>query len=511
MRTTTLAGWLISAIWLAGCGDGSGTGSGGAGGGATTAAGGDTAAGGGGGATTAAGGDTAAGGTGGAAAPCGTFQTGNDFEVCAATYLTGRGEDTAGGADIAPDGTVVYGGSLHPDSFGLSPVSLLAGGGAGVARLSPDGRKALGVTLLGGSVSDVAVSGGSGDIAVSGDFGVAVLDPSASTVLWKASPGAAARVAAAPDGTVAALFGKTLRVFDASGAEIGSAEVTTNQAVQDIAIDSASGTVFATGFKQDDGAPCSQLQIPFLRAFGYDGAPKWKAWDWSKAEAGGAGDCADSRGYALAMGRDGALYFAGESHGGNTVFRHQPQDISASAPTVKSDPYNDPYNLNGAAPIGFYARFDPATGTMEKGQFLCTRLSSGKGNAARPRAIAADAQGNVVVAGAAACCIEGGPDRTVNGEPAMPTYAGGGFVLVVSADFQQRLQWTAFNGPLGGGANGVAAAAAQSGIVMLSQQSIDPQKNTSTTEIPLLTFDALLPSPGGGASDAWLAVMPPAP
>lgn len=504
MRKMACAGCLLSALWLPACGDSAVAGSGGASGGSGGS--------GGAGASASGGSDTTGGtGAGGAAAPCGAFQTGDAFEVCTATYLTGDGDDVVGGADIAPDGTVVYGGAIHPGSFGLTPISLLAGGTAGVARLSSDGRKALGVSLLGGSVTDVAVSAGSGDIAVSGDFGVAVLDPAASAVLWKASPGAASRVAIAPDGTVVGLFGKTLHVFDAEGAELGTAAVTTNQAVNDVAIDGASKTVVATGYKQDDGAPCTQLQIPFIRAFGYDGAPKWRAYDWNKAEAGGVSDCADSRGYALAMGRDGKLYFAGESHGGNTVFRHLPQDISANAPTEKSDPYDDPYNLNGAAPIGFYARFDPATGAIEKGQFLCTRLSSGKGNAARPRAIAADEAGNIVVGGATACCIEGGPEKTVNGEPAMPSYAGGGFVLVVSADFKQRLQWTAFNGPAGGGAEGVSVAAASSAIVLLSRQAIDPQKNTSTAEIPLLTFDALLPSPGGGASDAWLGVMPPAP
>lgn len=499
MGTRTWLSCVSLVLWAAACGESAAESSGPSGGAGTGGVAGEGGHAG-----------TTATGSGGAA-PCGTFQVGDAFEVCAATYLTGAEEDTAGGVDIAPDGSVVYGGSLHPEAFGLSPGTVLAGGSAGVARLSADGRKALSVTRVGASVTDLQVAAGSGDIAVSGDFGVAVLDSAAASVKWAAAPGGASRVAITPGGTVAGLFGKTLRVFDPAGGEVGSVEITTNQAVHDIAIDGASETVFATGFKQDDGAPCSQLQIPFVRAFGYDGSARWQAYDWNKAEVGAADECADSRGYALAMGGDGKLYFAGESHGGNTVFRRQPQDLSAFAPNVKSDPYNDPYNLNGAAPIGFYARFDPATGVLEKGQFLCTRLDSGKGNAARPRAIAADQNGNVVVGGATACCIEHGADKTVNGEPAMPAYAGGGFVLVVSPDFTERLQWTTFNGPTGGGANGIAVAAAGSALALLSQQSIDPQKNASTAEVPLLTFDALLPSPGGGASDVWLGVMPPAP
>lgn len=502
MSKLTWTGLLLGGLCAVGCGDDStSSGAGGASGGSGGASGG--------------GGQTSTGsttGTGtGPSMPCGEFQAGDAFEVCAATYLTGDGADSAGAVDIAPDGTLVYGGSIHPEAFGLTATSLLAGGPAGVARLSADGRSALSVTRLGQSITDMQVAAGSGDIAVTGNFGVAVLDAAASELKWSVEIGGASRVAIAADGTVAGLFGKTLRVIGPDAELLGTAEIATNQAVNDVAIDGASQTVIVTGFKQDDGAPCTQLQIPFLRAFAYDGTPKWTGYDWNKDEVGATSECADSRGYALGMGRDGKLYFAGESHGGNTVFRRLPQDLTTFAPAVKSDPYNDPYDLNGAAPIGFYARLDPATGTLEQAQFLCTRLSSGKGNAARPRAVAADEDGNVVVGGASACCIQGGDVKTVNGQPAMPTYAGGGFVLVVSADFQQRLQWTAFNGPAGGGANGVSVAAAKSGMALLSQQAIDPAKNASTTEIPLLTFDALLPSPGGGESDVWLGVMPPAP
>ncbi|HRI66126.1 MAG TPA: hypothetical protein PK156_17885, partial [Polyangium sp.] len=309
-------------------------------------------------------------------------------------------------------------------------------------------------------------------------------------------------------GTVAALAGTKVTVFDKDGAIVGSFDVSTNREVTDIAVDDTAKLVFATGFKQDDGAPCTQLQIPFLRAYAFDGTPAWKAYDWNKTEAGNASECADTRGYALAMGADGKLYYAGESHGGNTVHRHMPLDLTQDAPVVKYDSYNDPYNLNGAAPIGFYARFDPATGTIEQAQFVCTRLSSGKGNAARPRAIAADAQGNMFIAGATACCIENGPMKTVNGSPAMPTYAGGGFLLVVSSDFKQRLAWTAFNGEKGSGANGTSVAIGASSAALLFQQNIDPAKQTSTTEIPLLTFNAVQSLPGGGESDGHLVVFP---
>jgi hypothetical protein len=386
---------------------------------------------------------------------------------------------------------------------------LLGGGTAGIARFASDGRTVVSVTRLGSSVTDVAIRKSNGHIALSGSFGAAVLDSTGKTVIWSsAAPGSPSEIAIGNDGTVAALAGTKVTVFDAVGAVLGSFDVSTNREVTDIALDDTAKLVFATGFKQDDGAPCTQLQIPFLRAYAFNGTVTWKAYDWNKAEVGSVSECADTRGYALAIGADGKLYYAGESHGGNTVHRHLPLDLTQNAPIVKYDPYNDPYNLNGAAPIGFYARFDAATGTIENAQFVVTRLGSTKGNAARPRAIAADASGNMLIAGATACCIENGPTKTVNGTLAMPTYAGGGFVLAVSADFKQRLSWTAFNGEKGGNSNGISVAVGGASAAILFQQNIDPAKQMSTTEIPLLTFNAVQAAPGGGASDGHLVVFP---
>lgn len=125
----------------------------------------------------------------------------------------------------------------------------------------------------------------------------------------------------------------------------------------------------------------------------------WTGYDWTRTEAGNEGHCADSRGVDVSIGGDGKLYHLGESHGGNTVHRQMPNDLSTSAPVVKFDAYNDPYNLNGAAPITFYARMDPLSGALEQGQYILTRLSDDKGNAVRGQAIGADAQGRVVVTG----------------------------------------------------------------------------------------------------------------
>ncbi|MDX2053339.1 MAG: hypothetical protein SFV15_13160 [Polyangiaceae bacterium] len=438
--------------------------------------------------------------------PCPEFVPGNALKVCAASYLAGPADDNASAVDFAPDGQVLWAGKISQNNFGTTPVELASGGDGALLHLSADGRKVVSVTRWGNVMNDMQADAKLGNIAVASDLGVGLLAPLGGQLLWsKPLQGAAQRVSVAADGTVAALSGKHVSVFDVAGALLGEFDVS-GSTVNDIAIDSGTQNVFVVGFKQDDGAPCTQLQIPFLRAYKYNGALSWKAYDWNHTEVGAVNECADSRGLSVAMGRDGMLYYAGESHGGNTVHRRSPQDLSAMAPVKKFDKYNDPYNLNGAAPIAFYARFKPGDGTLEMSQYLVTRLSPDKGekgNAARPIAIAADEKGNILLTGAAACCVQDAASKTVNGLPAFSAYLGGGFMLVVSADFSQRLAWTVFDGATGGGTTGVSVATGGGRMALAITQAL---KESATTASPLLGVDAVQSVPGGGKSDGYFAV-----
>jgi hypothetical protein len=436
---------------------------------------------------------------------CPAFKPGNNLSVCTATYVTGLGEDKAGGVAIANDGAILYVGTLAEAYPGAKNVDL-PGGNAGLLRLTSDGRNVQTVARLGASATDLDIQPRSGHMVVAGDFGIQVLNPTGDGSLfhWKELP--TRKVAAGSDGTFVALSGKTIVVLDNLGKEKTRFEVSTNREVNDIAIDGESQTIFATGFKQDDGAPCTQLQIPFVRAYDYTGALKWKDYDWSRTEVGS--ECADSRGIALALGADGQLYYVGESHGGNTVHRRLPRDIAAFAPNVKTDAYNDAYNMNGAAPVGYVARLSPKTGDVVMGQIFLTRLGNGKGNAARPNAVAANESGTVLVGGSAACCIENATMRTVNGRAVMPegTYAGGGFALILQADFKQRLAWTTWNGATGGGATPVGVAARGGAMAIVMQHA--PAKDGAaqpTSATPLITDNALSTG-GGGTTDAFLSV-----
>lgn len=139
------------------------------------------------------------------------------------------------------------------------------------------------------------------------------------------------------------------------------------------------------------------------------------------------------------MGRDGKLYLGGESAGGNSLFRWNPRKLGQSN-QVKGDKFHHLYNT-AANHISYYARLDPAAGELLKGQFILARLSSNKGNAVRMHAITTDEDGNVDVGGVSTFALDKKNLPTVAGDSVAPA---GGFVLVVSSDFSERLLWTTF-------------------------------------------------------------------
>jgi len=370
----------------------------------------------------------------------------NNLAVSAATYLGGSGSDNGTAVDVAPDGTLVMGGTFSGYTPpGITPVTLLNGTNGAIVRLSSNGRSILSMTRIGTRVTDLEVTG-SGQIVVCGDFGVAVLNATATSTVWSAAPGTGNRCAVGSDGTVAVLVGGSVYVYDNAGNAVANWGVS-GSAKNDLAVDGGNQQIIVTGFVQDNGYKCSQLQNAFVRSFSYSGQAKWKSYDWNKVQAGDLSLCADTRGYRVAIGRDGKLYFAGESAGGNTIYSRDPKNISTALGQdrlPKTDMYNNPYNTSSNH-ITFYARLNPVDGSLEKGQFLLSRLSSGKGNTILPRSIMADTNGRLYVAGISACCSENRKDQQLAGIPIKP-YEGDAFLLIVRPDFGARVHWTPFPG-----------------------------------------------------------------
>lgn len=385
-----------------------------------------------------------------------------------ASYLGNDNTDTVTGVEIAADCAVLAVGRMGTLA-GVDPPQALVPGIASstglLVELTNEGRTIRRQRSFGTIINDIAINVGD-EILLGGNAGLLRLDASLRTVRWsKTDLGAANRVALADDGSVAALFGKTLRVFDAQGNPLSSRTFGDSE-VNDVAID-ANG-VYVTGFAQRDGGPCSQLQVAWVRSYTRTGTERWKAWDWTHAQAAAtSSSCADTRGLRVAVGRDGGLYFAGESAGGNTIYRYQSTDLAASANNVKTDMFNDAYNT-ASNHITYVAKLNPADGRVQSGQLILSRLADTKGNTIRPRGITADEQGRVYVAGVSACCIQNRTTLNFNGTETA-AYAGGDpFVLVLSADLRTRHVW--FSSANGGKGEALGVAVSR-GLAVLGSRS----------------------------------------
>lgn len=433
---------------------------------------------------------------------CGAFTPGDDLTVCTATYLGGPGSDAPGGVDVGPDGAVLVGGGFPGHGFGARDPD----GDGVVLRLTADGRGVLATRRFPAAVRSLAVAWPGGQVAVATADSVALLPADLGPPLWTAAVDGSTQVAIGSDGTVAALHGKRIVVFDAQGGSLADFEVAGTQ-VADLAVHGDSQSVLATGYRQSDEGACQQYKSTFIRSYQYAGALKWTDYDWDGTEVDDTEDCADSEGKGLAIGRDGKLYYAAKSDGGNTVHRKSPTDLEVEVSNVSFDPYNTGYGFKGANALGYYARFDAATGEHLGGQFLLARKATGdedpaaaEANAAVPEQATALADGTMVIVGSSAYLLANHDKQSVGGVKVGAYTAYEPFVLMIAPDFSQRLVWTAFtvSGPGFARAVGVGD---HSAALLFGQSTDDSAKG------PLVTVDALQPAPGGDA-EVHLTVLP---
>ena len=458
----------------------------------------------------------------------------NNLEVSSATYLGGMGGDSAGGVDIVPSGTIIMGGRLERTDLGKIPTQLLGGGAGAVVRLSPEGKRVLGVTRLGDNIQDIEVNRTNGLVAVIGDFGTVILSSDAKNVIWsnlEPSANDGRRIAIGVDGTVATLSSKVIRTYSATGVKLG--ELTLNNSfVLDIALDSSSKSIFVTGMDNkklppDNTLPNAPVQVAYLCSYGYElAARKWTNWNYSGLDLNG--QAADTRGYRVSMGRDNKLYFLGEKAGGNSIFRFDPRSpigILANGRRgmieqdcdcwIRWDEYNIGYKT-ASAHFAYYARLEPATGQILKGQFAVPRLPNTQSNTFRVRSITADEQGRVYIGGISVYAIENRRGTKIAGQSTGEYGRTDVTMLVVSEDFKTRLIWTAWNkeSPNDKNANGINEAydtfgsevvgfSASNGTAVIAARAGGGQ---------LVTVNALQPTPSPDLSvsdsDAFVGVCP---
>ena len=363
-----------------------------------------------------------------------------------AGYLGGVNDDNLVAVGITSTGELVLAGNMS--AVPGIPETVLRGGGAGaLIRIGVDGRSIDRVIRVATTLNHAAFDR-SGGTVVCGPDGVVVLEPDLTTVRWAAKPGKVLRCAMS-NGRVAALLEtgqRNLLVYPADGRAPLSIEVGGTK-VRDIAIDTKSGLVFATGYTQAH----KDLKVAFLRAYRLgDGSLAWQRYGFSASVVKGAKLAADSDGRQLAMGDDGMLYFAGDTDGGNSIFGRDPADINrvlSKSELIKYDAYNDPYRISGSKSLAWYGRFDPASGTLLRGQWLLTRSDDRKGNSISIRGLAAAADGTLVVVGSTACCLEGRRTMRLFGQMLGEYRIGEPFVLIVHPEFTQRYLWTTLAAP----------------------------------------------------------------
>ncbi|MCI4066769.1 hypothetical protein MRQ36_31105 [Micromonospora sp. R77] len=291
-----------------------------------------------------------------------------------------------------------------------------------------------------------------------------MLDPAAQRPRWRRG-GAASRVAVGAAGTVAAVTGSTVTVYDLTGATLARIRPA-GRTVSDVAVDDRSGLVFVSGFRQTGGGRCSPVQIAYVHAYDRRGELRWRAYDQPADRLGDL--CADSRADRVALGRDGRLYLAGETAGGNSIFARSAADPTRPAPNEATDEFTRASNT-GSAHSTYLARFDPASGRQLAGQVVISRIDSkgDRGNTIKPLAVTADEAGRIYAGGVSAYQIAGRSQVTLGGRRLAPYAGGDAWVLVLSPDLRRRLSWVVFTD---GGAGTVRGVAAAGGIAAVAAQ-----------------------------------------
>lgn len=436
--------------------------------------------------------------------------TRTDLQVYTATYLGSSGADQAGGVAISPDQTVILGGRIEEEThnFGLLPTYLDGGRRGFVLRMNRHGNFRS-MTRIGDEVYDLAVNPTTGEIGVATDRGALLLSPDAAEVIWAFRPPrgiSGGRIAIGSAGTVGYLTGQTLQILDSQGREISS-RTFGDRYVEDVEVDDKEGLVFIAGFKNQSLPNGVPVQVAYLRAYSKEMESRWTNWDYHGAQL--VTNEADSRGYRIRLGEDGKLYFAGESAGGNSIFRYDPQTEvvdnrvgGTDGKLIGYDPFTQAYQT-GANHIGYYSRLEPGTGEILGAQWIIPRLSNNDGNTFRPRGITADKDGHVYVVGRSAAHIANRSANHIHGQR-VGTYAGGDTALFLSApDMRSRRMWTPFNAEGGDSRSEFGGIEIRQGLAVMAITSRGGRLHTAQAHQPLPN-----PSLSPVNSEIYLAIWP---
>ena len=162
------------------------------------------------------------------------------------------------------------------------------------------------------------------------------------------------------------------------------------------------------------------------------------------------------------------------------------------------DKYHEWFNSRAEHKL-FFARFEPDTGEYLLGQQFAGRISSGRTNTVRAKEgeIVADAQGRVALTSAAASSL---PIDDAAMYPNTGSYKGGAYLLVMSADFTERLH-----------INRVSPDATGHAVAMRALSADGPpnivQVGSTKSKDAMHQVKPWQERYGGGETDAFIAVF----
>ena len=374
----------------------------------------------------------------------------NDLPMEFGMMLGSNVHDQARSVAITSDNRIVVGVNTSDSlSFlGVSPTGETSVAGK-VIQFNSEGTAALRIVGLGERIDDIQASPMTREIFVGGSMGIIALTDDL-TVKWKQpltefshgngrSDGGKTKVSVANDGSSVVLRSKYIIFLSSEGEIVRSVKVQ-RSFVNDVAITPDGKTAYVVGYRNAsrNGVP---VQIAFLYAYEVStGRRMWSLWDYESSLVGN--DMADTRLYHVKVGSDGIVHVAGESAGGNTIYRWNGKDLSTST-LVNTDKYHHAYQTKSNH-ITYYGQVSPLEQKVLRSQLAIPRLLNNDGNTARVRdgALEIDQAGTVFISGRA---FANSPDRDqqqINGESA-GSYDGGGepFLLMVSADLSTRYRW----------------------------------------------------------------------
>lgn len=471
-------------------------------------------------------------------------------KLLAASWLGGKFDDEIVGVAIAPDMSIWLAGNTV--DLKLADVERKLLGPAGtlnteappepakkeakakahpslhgfLARISPDGQKAMSMTEFGygkatfsklfldkaGKIylfgtANEALSLGTEKVD-RGTF-VATLDPEGGKLLQVISKDGMKDFAVDENGEVVVLAGGKMTRYSADG----KTEKWTvgwkhhgNNVPGAIALAPATGVASVVGYGMTHTGK-EPYKDPYGYGFDREGKQVWALWNPDpkkekspKFAAEGEvcnGLMADTTGHA-ASASGNSLYFMLFADGGNTVCMRDPLDVDKPLDKKVLDGVhqNGPgYGFRGASKTSVIFRIDSASGTIEKGTWMCAWKDAAHANGLGIDAAVRDEAGRQILVGGSAfgcptkhpwyVCREGG-------------YAGGGFLAIFDPEFKM-LQCGYFP------ATNIHAVSTRGNTVVIAG-SVKEWEDAESSTSPRI-FKPLQKKFGGGSKDGFFAIF----